>query len=388
MTRPALSLQQIQRFRVARHHLDGRLDSADAEALATAAWVGVQNTPPGMDTVALGQRIDGLTAEDVSRALTTDKSLVTVWSLRSAAYTVARTDLDVFTRGALPDDEDSLRACLQGFTAVLDEIGMSASHAVGVATTAVRKVLDGRVLTKRELGAALAPEVPKPLRPYCEPSEFSRFGAMLVRPVGLTGLFCFAPRSGSEASFLLTEQWLDEQPAFPEREVSRAELVRRYLSAYGPSTAADFASWVTISETDARRTWKDLEDELVTVDTPTGPAQLLAADLDAALDAPRARGLRFLPPSDPLLGLRDRKSLVTDAALQKRIWKSAHSPGVVLLDGSAVATWKQRAAGKKLAVTLEALTELSTTQRGRIDREAAADLTRFWPAGEVTTRWQ
>jgi hypothetical protein len=74
--------------------------------------------------------------------------------------------------------------------------------------------------------------------------------------------------------------------------------------------------------------------------------------------------------------------------LHKRVWKSVHSPGVVLLDGSAVATWKQRAAGKQLAVTLEALTELTTTQRGRIDREAAADLTRFWPAGEVTTTWQ
>lgn len=312
---------------------------------------------------------------------------MTVWSLRSAAFTVAREDLHVFTRGALPDGEDSLRACLQGFTVVLDEIGMTAKEAVELASLAVTKVLDGRVLTKRELGAALQPELPPPLRPSCEPSQFSRFGAMLVRPVALAGLFCFAPRAGSEASFVRLDQWLGGAPGFPVREDSRAELARRYLRAHGPSTSADFATWVTLAKSDAKRTWDLLGPELVTVDAPSGPAQLLAEDLDAARDTPAAEGLRFLPPSDPLLGLRDRETLIADGSLRKRVWKSVHSPGVVLLDGSPVATWKQRTANRKTEVTLDPLTELGAAVRRRIERENSADLVRFRPSGEVTATW-
>jgi hypothetical protein len=41
--------------------------------VATAAEVGVQNTPPGMDAVALGQRVAGLTGQHVADAVANEK---------------------------------------------------------------------------------------------------------------------------------------------------------------------------------------------------------------------------------------------------------------------------------------------------------------------------
>jgi len=41
---------------------------------------------------------------------------------------------------------------------------------------------------------------------------FTRFSATIVRPIALTGVFCFAPRSGNQSSFRRTDRWLGAAP--------------------------------------------------------------------------------------------------------------------------------------------------------------------------------
>ena len=83
-------------FRIARHRLGERV--ADA---ATAAFPGLQDTPPGTAALALAARADvGPEALD---------ELVIVPSLRGAATAVALEDLALFTTGLEPATSEEAR---------------------------------------------------------------------------------------------------------------------------------------------------------------------------------------------------------------------------------------------------------------------------------------
>jgi hypothetical protein len=207
--------------------------------------------------------------------------------------------------------------------------------------------LDGRVLTKRELGAACQPHLPQALRPWFEPSRFSEFTAVLARAAALTGLFCMVPRSGGQASFARTDQWLGHQPPPTDPDQARAELLRRYLRCYGPSTAADYAAWAGIAGPEAERTWALLEGELGAVSFEGADRRLLAADLPALLEAPAPSGVRLLPPYDPWLQQRERALLVADAGRRRLLWRASGNPGVVVADGEIVATWRPARQGRR-----------------------------------------
>lgn len=105
------------------------------------------------------------------------RTALQAWSLRQSPYLFPTRDVHVFTTGLLPEDEESWRFCLQGFVPILDQIGMSSLEAVDLASPALQDALDGRVLTKREMGAELAKRLPEKLGPWLEPETFTSFGA-------------------------------------------------------------------------------------------------------------------------------------------------------------------------------------------------------------------
>jgi Winged helix DNA-binding domain len=141
-------------FRWSGHHLGERLPAGSL--LDAAGACGIQNSPPGSGPLALDARVEGLTPDEVDQALEVDKTLLQVWSVRASPYLIPTGDAAVFTLGLLPDDEQGLRAFMQGLTPVLDQVGMSATEAVELAAAAVEDALDGRVLSKRAMGAELA----------------------------------------------------------------------------------------------------------------------------------------------------------------------------------------------------------------------------------------
>lgn len=105
------------------------------------------------------------------------RTALQAWSLRQSPYLFPTRDVHVFTTGLLPEDEESWRFCLQGFVPILDQIGMSSLEAVDLASPALQDALDGRVLTKREMGAELAKRLPAKLGPWLEPETLTSFGA-------------------------------------------------------------------------------------------------------------------------------------------------------------------------------------------------------------------
>jgi hypothetical protein len=369
---------QVLAFRLDGHHLVDR--GPLGELVDVAAASGVRNTPPGSAALALHARVAGLTPDAVDRALAEDKTLVEVLGVRASPQVVPARDAAVFTLGALPADEASVRAALLSLAPALDRAGLPAIQALEQAAEVAREELDGRMLTRGALSEAMTRRLPEVLGPWCRACKSRHVHEMLFRLVGVRGVFVIL-RAGKDTVYVRTDRWLGGAPAGdrgvpPTRwhltmVAARAELLRRYLRCYGPSTVGHFAAWVGIAPADARRSWDRIADRLVAVNLDGRRAWLHAGDVARLESPPEAAGVRLLPPYDAYLDQRDRATLLPDKALHRRVWRILGNPGVVLADGQVVGLWRPQKKGRRLVVTVETFAPLSREARAELDAEAA-----------------
>ncbi|MBJ7603058.1 MAG: AlkZ family DNA glycosylase [Candidatus Dormibacteraeota bacterium] len=359
---------QVLAFRLSGHNLTQRLPAGSL--LEATGACGIQNTPPGSAVLGLHARVDALSLDQVDAALGVDRTLLQAWSMRGSPFFFPATDWPLFTVGVQPMSEASLSAAMQSLDAMIQAGGIPLTELVELAATGIGQALDGRQLTKWELGVELGKRMPPQLRPWFEHGTF--YGANLARLVSLHGLFCFAPRSGKEASFIRTDQWLGHPLPAPDERQARAELVRRYLRCYGPSTPDHFAEWAGIAAADAQHSWKLGQEEMVEVRFESSQCWLFRDDLTAFESSPAAAGVRLLPPYDMWLHQRDRTTLIADRRLHTLVWRSTGNPGVMLVEGRVAGLWRPQKKGKRLLLTAMPFVALSAAARAAIAAEAAA----------------
>lgn len=373
-----VSQDDVIAFRLAAHHLTGRL--GEDAMLDAAGRCGIQNSPPGSALLALHARVRNVTQERVDDAVAEQKILLQTWSLRGAPFYFPTVDAPVFTAGVLPPSEEAMRHFLPGLSQSLDTLGLSLTEVTELTGAGIRDTLAGRRLAINELGAELAGDIsaglPRRQRvlwdaegPYA-PGQPLGEGVVhfCLRILTLRGVLCFAARAGNKAPFVLVEEWLGRPIPDMEPEAARAELVRRYLRAYGPSTRAGFAAWAGIHAGDAGPWWNLVEDELTLVEH-RGPSWVRTADLDVLRSPPKARGVRLLPPRDPYTQVRDRETIV-DKKYHRDVWKTVGEPGTVLADGKIAGIWRPRKSGRKLTVAVTAFGSLPARHRKLLEEEA------------------
>ena len=357
---PTVSVSDVVAFRLRTHHLTERL--GEGGLLAAAGRCGVQDSPPGSAALALAARVRSLAPAVLERALDEDQSLLRTWCMRGAPFVVPTTDAAVFTTGVLPPTEGALEHFLPGVVPALRTLDLGLSEAVELCRAEVGDVLAGRRLAIGQLGAELADRVVPRLSagqraawqdegPYARGQRLGE-GVVhfCVRVLALQRVVCFAAREGNTAPFVLTDEWLGSPAPDADPQAARADLLRRYLRSYGPSTPADFAAWLGVRAEDAWHWWALVEDELTRVDDGR-TAWVLTADLDALTSSRMPTGLRLLPPHDPYTQQRDRATIV-DPAHHREVWMPVGDPGAVLADGRVVGTWRPRRSGRRLTLTV------------------------------------
>ena len=141
---------------------------------------------------------------------------------------------------------------------------------------------------------------------------------------------------------------------------ARAELVRRYLAAFGPATRAEIAGWSGLKVRD----FADLLDGLVRLRDDAGRELL---DLPRAprpsADAPAP--VRFLPKFDNVL--LDRARVLPEAYRKLVVRKNADVQPTFTVDGYVAGVWRV----DKRRVVTEAFEPLPRTVRREVDDEAA-----------------
>jgi hypothetical protein len=276
--------------------------------------------------MAVRARSTATTWADVDTAREVDRSILRGWFMRGTLQLVATEDAGPLLALLGP----RLIAATERRYA---ELGLDAATRARAADVLEAYLVDHGPAGRAEIGATLVTE-----GLLAEPKGQAVYA--LIRHAGLLGRICYGPGYDSSETWVAVTDWLRaplDLPSSAESELME-ELARRYLAAYGPATAADFATWAGVPVPTARKAVEAVATVQIAVD---GRPLYATADLTGTED------LRLLGEFDAyLLGYRDRQ-LVVDEAHSKRI----HPGGgmlrpAIVLGGRVVGTWSHdRTAG-------------------------------------------
>jgi hypothetical protein len=369
---------QVAAFRLARHHLAER---APTKALVSVAgdMTGAQAQLLSAAQISLWSRVRDLQITHVEEALS-KRALVKAACMRRTLFLVPSKHLAIFVRGSARRAEKEIRwargkgvpdrvidAAIDAALGVLDqpltrpEIAERVSRALGVRMRAVHGGGWGR---QSKLAAVPVGKLTYPV-------------VDLLHLVGARGVVCYGPNRGNEPTFVRADAWIPQWQDVP-REQAEGMLLRRYLRAFGPATAIDFALWAGITLTDAREIWSREQANFTPVNVQGWPAEVLREDLEELSQAEFERPLiRLLPYFDTfLLGHREREHLVSMEHRPNVYRAQGWIAPVVLVDGRVAAVWEHTREGNRLRVNVTKFGPMSRRIAAGI-REEALDLGRF-----------
>ena len=361
-----------------RHHL-----ACPAPDVATAAadLVGLHSSDPVSVYLSAWSRVGGFEVADLEEALYERRSLVRLLGMRRTMFVVPRGLAAVIdaacTRALAPAERRRL------FKLIGDQrIDPHPDRWLAKVTERTLSALRERgQATARELAAAV-PELTARL-------SFGE-GRTWAGTVGLSTrlLFLLAtearivrgrPRGtwiSSQYRWAATADWLDGGLPALEPEAARAELVRRWLAAFGPGTLTDLAWWTGWSQRQTRQALAAAG--AVEVDLETGTGYVLADDLEPV--AQPDGWVALLPALDPtVMGWKERSWYLGDH--QERLFdRNGNAGPTVWADGRIVGGWAQRADG---TIAVELLDSVLPSVQGMVAAEA--ERLRAWLAGTVIT---
>jgi hypothetical protein len=194
-----------------------------------------------------------------------------------------------------------------------------------------------------------------------------------VRPRGtwVSGQYRWAP----------TDSWLGAPlPTIATGEAS-AELLRRWLRAFGPATTTDIRWWTGWTQTKLRAALQTIETEEVAFEDGS-PGYVLAEDADEVRS--RKRWVALLPGLDPTtMGWKERDWYL--GAYGPRLFdRNGNAGPTVWMDGRIVGGWGQRA---DASVAVRYLEPLDASAEARVERERVR-LEAWLDGARVTARFR
>ncbi|MEV6078251.1 crosslink repair DNA glycosylase YcaQ family protein [Streptomyces sp. NPDC052069] len=339
--RTTVSREQVLAYRVAAHQLDR--SSPEPAVLV----LGAQDTPSGSARLALAAR--GASAD----------GLELLWSFRGAPHLHRRADLPALATALWPVDDADATARIS--STVIKEgakLGLAAFRATAEALRAVVT----EPMAKGEVSTAVSAAVPPSLTFRCATCGARHISGLLFQQAGLPGAVGVTMRGTTTLAPL--------EPGYPLPSAAdgTSALVRDYLRFLGPAAPADAAKFLGVKPAVARAVWPD---GLAEVTVGGKPAWLPADRLEALLTAEHQDLVRLLPPGDPFLQARDRGLLAPEKSHEKEIWRAIGSPGVFLVGSEPAGTWRAKAAGRRVDLTVTPFGPLTTATRKRLEAEAA-----------------
>jgi hypothetical protein len=310
----------------------------------------------------------------VEKALWEERSLVKTWAMRGTLHLLPAAEFPRW-QAALGTFRHYLReSWLRYFGVTAEEMEQL--------LTAVAQALDGRMLTREELGR----EVARLTGSEDLGKAIGGSWGTLLKPVAYRGHLCFAPCAGQNVRFTRTDQWLrrwwQEDP-----DLAFAEITRRYLATYGPATRDDFAQWWGMSVAGARKLLHGLGAEATVVDVEGTHAVMLSEDVQQATNASVSRSVQLLPGFDQyVLGASRHLLKLLPGPFTARISRQAGwiSP-VLLVNGRMDGVWRHERKGRRLNLTIETLVKVPVWAR-RAAEEEASRLAAF-TGGELSLTW-
>ena len=351
---PRMSTRELGRATLARQGLLERAEAPVTRMVERLAGMQAQEARPPF--VGLWSRLRGFDPDDLRTALH-DGSLVRAPWLRATLHLVSADDYRAHRNALRP----ALAAALGVLGARADGLDVDAL------IPAAQEILRDGPLTFNELRPRLAerfPAVDERALGYAARTQLPLIMVPTDDPWGFPRTAAFAP-----ATHRLTGALNDDPDPRP--------LLRAYLAAFGPASAADAQTWSGLTGLapvleGMARDLLVLSDERGTVlyDLPDAPRP--GADADAPV--------RFLPDFDNLvLAHADRTRVVADEHRPRLVTRNLRVRATFLVDGTVAGTWSVAMRRGVATLTLAPFGRVSRTALRDLGREAGGLLSLVEP---------
>jgi Winged helix DNA-binding domain len=328
--RPSINWRQALAWRMRRHLLDP-LEPVSVEAVVRRLC-GVQAQVASSAELAVRVRQAASEPDEVAAALANGR-LVKTWAMRGTLHLLTPEDAGAYLTllaagrtwerpswvryfGVGPDDWPALRET-------------------------VRAALDGRVLTREELVAAIEAQ---PRFAHLAAELRSGWGT-LFKPLAWQGDLVFGPNRGNRVTFTSPTTASASWSSPPPLDEAAPSVIEAYLRAYGPATADRFAAWLSRGWMGKRVTnawFSALGERLIELDVDGESAFVMAEDVDELVSSKPTPTLRLLPGFDQwVLGPGTDDTHVIPAGRRAAVSRTAGWIAPVVVVGGVVSgTWE------------------------------------------------
>ena len=325
-----LSWSQALTWRMGRQLLDptGTLSAPDV----VRRLGGVQAQVASTAELAVRVRQQHSEPGDVAAALA-DGSLIKTWAMRGALHLLTPEEGGAFLSLMASTRTWELPSWQRYF-------GMQASH-WDVMRGTVHEALDGPPLTREELMTAI---VAHPDLAHLGAEVRSGWGT-LFKPLAWQGDLCYGPSQGTRVTFTRPDRASARWAGVPAPDEAAPVVIRAYLGAYGPATAANLRNWLSRGRIGPRtlRAWlAELGPALSEVELDGVRAYVRAEDLDDLAATKPSDVVRLVPGFDAVvLGPGTDDTTVVEAARRSAVSRQAGWIAPVVIAGGRVSgTWE------------------------------------------------
>ena len=341
-----LTARELNRALLARQLL---LAGTDRGVVPTVEHlIGLQAQAPFPPYYGLWSRIDGFRPGDLA-TLINDHQVVRIALMRGTIHLVSAGDCLPLRRLMQSAIERTFRTNQSKRLVDVDWDELA---------TYGRELVEADPMTFAELGSALAARWPD--SPPADLAQGVRALVPLVQlpPRAIWGQSGLARHTSAEA-------WLGGSAG----SLSLADLVTRYLAAFGPATVRDIQAWSGL--TGLRSVVEGLRASLAVFRNEAG------SELFDLPDAPRPPGdspapVRLVAEFDNLvLAHADRSRIVSEEHRGRLYSVNGVFPGTVLVDGFVSGTWRLTSARRTATLTVQLWTPVSA--RTAVEAEAEAE---------------
>jgi hypothetical protein len=307
----------------------------------------VQGQDPRGFRLAVRARTAGVSAADVDRALTEERSLVVTWLNRGTLHLVRSEDYPLLHAVTTPPlrTRSETRLAQEGLPPPVAERGVAA-------------IVDALA----DEGPLISDRLRDRLARAGVPAEGQLLYQLLFK-ASLDGLVVRGPMAGTKQAYVLVSDWLGQQELV-DGDTALAEAARRFLAGHGPANASDLARWAGIPLGRARSGLSAISSELK--EHANG-----VVNLNKRRPAPELPPPKLLGAFDPcLLGWIERGDIVGDSPNLVTVGGMFYP--FAMVRGQALARWRLTDG----ALELDAFRRVAKTDRAALERDAE-DVERF-----------
>ncbi|MGW6566387.1 winged helix DNA-binding domain-containing protein [Streptomyces sp. NPDC054975] len=343
-TNPVLSTRALGRATLARQLLLEPAAMSARDAVSHLLGLQAQNVKPPY--YALAARLSGFRPEHLSD-LMESREVARIVTMRSTIHTHTAEDVLTLRPLVQPARDRELTIFRTGLAGVdLDRLAALS-----------RALVEEEPRTPKEIREALLAHWPD-----ADPQSLSVAARCLLPLVQVAprGLW----RRSGQVRLTTAQAWFGKADE-PAPDV--ADVVLRYLAAFGPASVKDMQTWSGLTR--LREAFERLRPRLLAFRDEHG------VELFDLPDAPRPdpdtpAPPRFLPEFDNLLLSHADRTRFVPAEARKRSWKGNQAYSVFLLDGLLAGLWRLEETKELTTMTIQPFGPTAPARRAELEAEA------------------